>query len=251
VRQPGFAEIKRRVRRLLFRYRMIQPDDRIAVGLSGGKDSSFLLYLLNEFRHEFRWKFDLAAYRVIDPESPCHNIDGLDDCKTWCARLSVPLKVISPLKQDDAYEGKTASPCFKCAWRRKELLFRTITNDGYTTLALGHTAFDLAVTAMMNMMYHGNLETIPPVMEFFSGKIKVIRPISNITEDQVIRHHKRLKLPPPPPACHDYVGVARSNSEKRVRSMCEENPRALKNILTAAKRWPSDVLGEDQKVNPQ
>lgn len=242
MKQPGYSEIKRRIRRLVFKHRMIEPDDRVAVGLSGGKDSAFLLHILTVFREEFRWRFDLSAYRVIDRFSPCYTTAGIDACKTWCQEIGVPLKLIEPPDPQHHQKDSQTSACFKCAWRRKELLFKSITDDGIRNLAMGHTAFDLATTALMNMIYHGHLETMPPVMNFFSGKIKVIRPLSVVSEEQVLRQHRRLKLPPPPPACLSYVGEARANAEKWVREMLQENQHALFNINKAAERWPSDIM---------
>lgn len=246
MRQPGYSEIRRRVRRLIFAERMFSANDNVAVGLSGGKDSTFLLHLLRDFQDRFRWSFNLSAYRVVDPGSPCDDRAGLDACRHWCASMNVPLKIVSP--PPDKISSGDISPCFRCAWRRKELLFRTLNDDGIHILALGHTAFDLAVTAVMNMMFHGNLETMPPVMDFFNGNIKVIRPLSPVTELQVLRQHRRLHLPEPVSSCSATAGRARDRAETWVREMRSENPHAVRNILKAASRWPGSILKDS--VNP-
>ena len=243
MKQPGYSELKRRVLRLVFNHRMIEPGGVLAVGASGGKDSTFMIHLLNELKEKIRWDYSIVAYRVVDKHSPCHNTSDIDEFSSWCESLEVPLKLIAPPAPENV-EDENLSECFKCAWRRKEVLFRQIHADGIRTLALGHTAFDLAVTALMNMTFHGNLETMPPVMEFFKGEIKVIRPISVITERQVIRLHKRFNLPKPPPACQTNIGLARFNAENRMRDMLKENPHALYNVMKAARRWPSDIMND-------
>ncbi|MBN1295768.1 hypothetical protein JXA80_03245 [bacterium] len=253
ARQPGYAEIRRRVRRLIFSQSMFHAGDRVAVGYSGGKDSTFLLHLLRTFQDEFSWPFSLCALRVVDPDSPCHDESDVKTSKAWCESIGVPMIVLTPpgnpiateripVRGGPAFVPHPASACFRCSWRRKETLFRYMAGANLSILALGHTAFDLAVTAVMNMMYHGNLETMPAVMEFFNGAIRVIRPLSPVTEDQVIRHQRRLNLPASPPSCRSAVGAARAEVEQWVRAMVQSNPHAIRNILKAATRWSSQVL---------
>jgi len=237
IRGPNlntFNRFKHRITRNIHGFQMFRSGMRVAVGASGGKDSTLLLYTLVRIREDMDGKLDLKAFRVIDPDSPCVQSAGLSEFVQWCKSLNVPFERIKPGVPDDA-KGKEISACFRCAFRRREALFKASYSQGYRVLALGHTAFDLAVTALMNLVYHAELETMPPVMDFFDDKIRLIRPMFNIAEETVKRISRKLELPVPPPSCHRLVGQTRHRMEERVRELTRENRHAVPNILKAAK----------------
>jgi tRNA 2-thiocytidine biosynthesis protein TtcA len=224
------------VLRAIHRQALFRGDDRIAAAVSGGKDSTLMLYFLAQLRERFKGGFTLEAFRVIDEGSPCWNTSEINEFKTWCTELEVPLHLISA-KPDTPVNGRELSKCFRCAWRRRRALFTHAHERGFRVLSLGHSAFDLCVTAVMNLMLHGNLETMPIRMEFFQGAMTVIRPISMLTEPDILDAVKRLSLPEPPPACKDSVGVTRRQYEQMVRELSRKNRQIIPNILKAAKPW--------------
>ncbi|MBN1550918.1 hypothetical protein JW979_05600 [bacterium] len=237
------TRLEARVLRTLHRQQMIRDNRSIAVGVSGGKDSSLLLYLMARLRMFLRTPISLAAVRVIDIYSPCYEAESLSLFKNWCATLEVPLHLVPLSNRETSSEKKSSiSPCFRCAWRRREALFKYAHSINHKIIALGHTAFDLAVTALMNLTYHGALETMPAKLPFFQGELTVIRPLSMITEAEVYRAVKAIAMPPPPKACRDNIGQLRHEMENLLRNMLSANPNVIQNILKAATRWSPPEL---------
>ncbi len=234
----SFNNCEKRMLRSIHSRRMFQGGDRVAAGVSGGKDSTFMLYMLARLRNRIKGGFHLSAYQVVDEHSPCSIDIDRQAYSRWCDSLDIPFHIIRPA--NNVKPGSPSiSPCFLCARRRRKALFQRIHHDGFNILAFAHTSFDLAVTALMNLTKHGALETMPPALDFFQGKIRLIRPISVISVEDVIRFNRRIDAPPPPPSCPDTVGKARADMEQVVRNLTRENRYAVKNILRATARWES------------
>ena len=234
----NFSNIKKSILRTIHRQRLFKGGDRIAVGVSGGKDSNFLLYFLANHKDSFRQPYDLAAFRVLDPQSPCYQKSRVQEFSQWCQALSVPLHLINLPALD---RTNTKTTCFQCAWRRREALFKESARAGYPILALGHTAFDLAVTALMNLCLHGKLETMPPQMTFFQGAIRLIRPLCNVSESEIIRLSRKLKVPAPETSCIDSIGRTRHEMENHLRQIIREKPGILKNIIKGSSVWVDPI----------
>lgn len=233
-KRRSLRQVEREITAALHRSLVLRDDRRVCIGVSGGKDSTFLLAMLIRIRDQIRSGLELHAIHVSDSGSPCFHDGAFDAIRDYCLNRSVEVHVVAP------DQTQAAENCHRCAWRRREALFRTANDLGLTTVALGHSAYDLAVTALMNMLHHGNLETMPELMRFFDGRIRVIRPLASVTRDEILHHHHRLELPPPPPSCLREVGHVRAHCQELLDRALEKNPRALINVLKAASRWESD-----------
>ncbi len=231
-KRRSLSRIEHEVLSALHRTQVLRNSPRIAIGVSGGKDSTFLLAMLLRILPCVRNGLDLHAVHVRDPASPCFQDGSIDALGTWCAGKPIGFHIIEPLGEGEACEG-----CHRCAWRRREALFRYADQIGAGSVALGHSAYDLAVTALMNLMQHGQLDTMPELMPLFSGRIRVIRPLAGVTLDEILHHHRKLDLPSPPPSCREEVGRARAEAQKLLDRMLTIEPRALVNILRAAERF--------------
>ncbi len=241
----SLSQMERIVLRTIHRQQMFRSGDRVALGVSGGKDSTLMLYILARLQTAFRDGLNLTAFRVIDPDSPCHNQTDLDQFAQFCQHMDVPLVLITPASNHTTGDGnfnRRLPPCFRCSWRRRETLFKAAREHGIKIVALAHTAFDLAVTALMNLVVHGKMETMPPVLSFFHGEILLVRPLSWITEAQVIHLVNRLPLPPPPPPCSVIFGKTRNEMEKHLREILTKHPDATHKIIEASHRWTEEEI---------
>ncbi len=234
----SLAQIEKRVMRAIHKRQMFRGGDRIAVGVSGGKDSSLLLYILARLRHKFKTPFELEAFRVIDPESVCHRTGegSIKPFQMWCESMNIRLNLLYPEKKDVNY-AKALSPCFTCSRRRRETLFKEINTRGFQILALGHTAFDFAVTALMNIVYHGKLETMSPDISMFQNRIRIVRPLSVVSETEVLQVARKITGFTFERDCVSEIGQTRYRMELVVRSFLEINTAAVGNIIQAASQW--------------
>ncbi len=160
------------LRRAVEEHNMIQAGDRIAVGLSGGKDSAALLGALAAFRRFSPSPFELIAV-TVDMGA------GADymPMREYCEKLGVRYII----EQTQLYEiifveRKEKSPCSLCAKMRRGALNGVLVREGFNKLALGHHADDVAETLLMSMFYEGRLSTFKPVSAMTRSGITLIRP---------------------------------------------------------------------------
>ena len=177
-----FQKILSSLRRAVTDYKMIAEGDRIAVGLSGGKDSTALLAALKAYQRFSPERFELVAV-TIDMGA------GADyaPMQEFCDKLGV--RYI--LEKTDLYEiifveRKEKSPCSLCAKMRRGALNGVLNREGFNKLALGHNADDVAETLLMSMFYEGRLSTFKPVSEMTKSGITLIRPFIYTDEKDIV-----------------------------------------------------------------
>lgn len=173
----------RKVSRAIWDYQMIQPGDRILIGLSGGKDSLALLHLLASRKNWRREDYHLIA---------CHIKNSLDVAEGTaeklakvCKDLEVPLIALEGDPPTNLGGRKNLSPCFICARNRRKAMFQIAAQEGCQKLALGHHKNDIAQTLLMNLLWHGRHETMLPVQPMFDKSI--IRPLALVEEKEISR----------------------------------------------------------------
>lgn len=184
-KNKNYGKISKAVGEAAFRYRMFEPGERIAVGLSGGKDSLTLLRVLRD-----RQRISAIPYSLhpiyVDPgfDGGFHEALG-----TWCRSLGLDLTVEQTSHGPLAHsaENRKKSPCFLCALMRRKRLFRLSEDLGCKTLALGHTKDDIIETLFINMCYAGKIGTMVPRQDLFKGRFHIIRPLSLVDEQRIIK----------------------------------------------------------------
>lgn len=177
------------LRRAVETYRMLTPGDRVAVGLSGGKDSLALLCALALYRRFSAVSFTLLAL-TVDPGFPGSDYTALS---AFCEALEVPHVLIKSDIFRRVFESGAplpASPCAACARLRRGILLREARERDCTALALGHHEDDAAVTFLMNLLNEGRLGcfspvTVIPAEEGAGGEISVIRPLLYADESDI------------------------------------------------------------------
>ena len=173
-------------------YQMIDEGDRIAVGVSGGKDSLTLLVLLAELQKFYPRHFTLEAV-CIDM-----GLGGMDfsPVEALCNGLDVPFtRVETEIGKIIFDYRKEKNPCSMCAKMRRGALSNALVERGYNKVALGHHYDDAVETFMMSLLYEGRISCFQPVTYLDRTKVTQIRPMLYITEQQVAHFAERQKLP--------------------------------------------------------
>lgn len=179
------------VRRACEQYDLIENGDKIAVGVSGGKDSLVLLKAMKMFS-----KFSPKRFEVIGVTIDMFN--GKSDfskIEEWCKQNDIEYHII----KSDIYEivfeiRKEKSPCSLCSKLRRGMLCSEIKKLGCNKLALGHTSDDVVDTFFLSMFYEGRLSTIKPKSFMSRAGITVIRPLILLGEKEIIAEAKTLPV---------------------------------------------------------
>lgn len=170
---------------------LIEKGDKIAVGLSGGKDSLLLLKILAEYKKYNDSDFELIAITINQGKR------GTDFSilKDFCKKLDIPYFV----EESDIFEivfdlRKEKNPCSLCAKMRRGALCNKAKELGANKVALGHHANDLVETLLLSMMYEGRLSTFSAKTELTKTGITIIRPLVYLSEDEIIRATKNFPI---------------------------------------------------------
>jgi len=218
------------VTRAVGEFGLIEDGDRVAVAVSGGKDSRSLLDLLMRHRRKVPIHYDLVALHVVGTEA------GLPDLRPelqpWLVELGIDYRFV-PLKLPP--DEPLPLDCFRCSWNRRKALFTASVDAGCDTLAFGHHADDAAVTTLMSLMFNGRLETMEPRVAFFEGAVTVIRPLILLPEKELVRYAKAAGYPDRPP-CPQGKESKRAEIEAFLRRFGPEQEQIRTNLWRAARK---------------
>lgn len=219
-----------RVRRALDDYNMIADGDKIAIGISGGKDSLTLLYALAGLRKFYPKKYDLVAISV---DLGIAEIN-MSDVQKLCEKLEVPLTLISTQIGPIIFEErKESSPCSLCAKMRKGALNEAALNLGCNKVAYAHHMDDIIETMFLSMIYEGKFYTFPPVTKLDKTNLTVIRPLMYVLEADVIGFKNKYELPVVKNLCPADGYTRREYTKQLIRQINQENPGVKKRFFHA------------------
>jgi tRNA 2-thiocytidine biosynthesis protein TtcA len=210
-------KLLREAGRAIHDFRLIEPGDRILVGVSGGKDSFTLLHLLQELRKSAPVDFSLIACN-LDQGHP-----GFPAAKLEAYLRSTGVEAL--MLREDTYsivkrlvpEGKTA--CSVCSRLRRGILYKTALENGCTRIALGHHRDDLVESLLMSMLFTGKTRSMPPRLVSDDGRNVVIRPLCYAAEADIAEFAAQMKFPIIP--C-DLCGSQENLQRKRVKRLLTE-----------------------------
>jgi tRNA(Ile)-lysidine synthase TilS/MesJ len=217
------------VNKAVYEFEMISDGDRVAVAVSGGKDSLTLLKLLDKRRASAREKYSLSAIHLsgdgagpLDLPNP-KLIDWLDASGVpYITRpFFIPNGDTLPLN------------CHRCAWNRRKQLFEIANEMDCNVIALGHHADDLAETTLMNLLFHGRAETMPPVKHFFGGIFKVIRPMAYLPEKEITKFSRICGFPADDALCPLAYESQRQTARDFLTDLVRQHPDIRLNLLRA------------------
>jgi len=217
-------------------YKMLAPGDKIAVAVSGGKDSLTLLRLLIDRRAFAPIKYEVMAIH-IDMGYPKTIASKLEK---YFKKLNVEYKII----KSDILKNtpKSKINCFWCSWNRRRELFLAANKSGCTKIALGHHMDDIAETFLLNLFFQGEISTMKPKQELFKGKITLIRPLAYVQEKLIKRFAKDSKLGHDTCVCPHSVTSNRARMGDIIKGLEKVCPDIKKNIFRSLKRVKRDYL---------
>lgn len=220
-------------RQAIDEYGMIEDGDKIAVGISGGKDSLTLLYALSELRRFYPAKFEIMAV-TVDVGF------GMDfkQIEKMCDSLDVPYAIVNTqIKQIVFDEKKEKNPCSLCAKLRKGALYRELKKRGFNKIAYAHHKDDVINTLFLSLLYEGRIQTLETKTYLDGMDITVIRPLIYVSEADVIGFVKKYNLPVVKNSCPVDGYTKREYVSELVNQINRENKGAKKRIFTAVENY--------------
>lgn len=224
-----------RIRAAMEKYNMIEDGDRIAVGLSGGKDSVALLAALAEMRRFYPKKFDVIAITV---DMRFDNTDtDFSLLEEFCKRIDVPFVVKRTELADIIFNiRKESNPCSLCAKMRRGILHDVAVENGCNKVALGHHMDDAVETFFMNLLKGGNISSFFPVTYMSRKDLYIIRPMVLASEALVAGAVKHSDLPVVKSKCPMDKTSEREKTKELVRMLNKEYPQLREKVIGALQR---------------
>ena len=234
------------IRKAVDDYNMIENGDKIAVGLSGGKDSITLLMGLKALQRFYPKNFELIAIS-INPGFDFFNSDFLHET---CNNIGVPfIEEISHIKEIVFDIRKEKNPCSLCANLRRGILNSTAIREGCNKIALGHNEDDVLETFLLNLLYGGSINTFAPVSYMDRSKITLIRPLIYAPEKSIRAFVKKNNIETMSKCCPMDGASKREDMKNLLFSFQKEIPTVKKNLYGAIQRsnikgWRKDNINK-------
>ena len=226
------------LRRAIDDYNMIRKGEKIAVALSGGKDSMLMLEAMKKLSAYHPAEFSVFALFI---DLGFENID-IDALKNHCERLDIPLVIrktdIAPLVFKTRQES---NPCSLCAKMRRACLHDAARENGAETIALGHHRDDAIETFVMNLIFEGRIGCFQPVTYLDRKDVRVIRPMVYLTEQQIKNAVERCKITPVKNPCPMDHASKRQEVKDLLQRAEEKYPGIQEKLFGAIQR--SDLDG--------
>lgn len=219
-----------RVRRAVDDYHMIESGDKIAVGISGGKDSLTLLYALSGLMRFYPNSFSVHAV-TVDLGFQNMDLRGIEDL---CQKLHVPYTIVKTEIGKIIFEDrKEANPCSLCAKMRKGALNQAVKEAGCNKVAYAHHKDDVVETMLMSLIFEGRFHTFSPVTYLDRSELTVIRPLIYMNEADVIGFVNKQSLPVVKSPCPADGYTKREYCKQLLRNLNRENPGVKERMFTA------------------
>ncbi len=223
-------------------YKMISCGDKIAVGVSGGKDSVMLLKVLCELKRFYPEDFTVVAI-TLDMEFD-NEAGDFSEIKKLCNQYGVEYVIKSTALYEIIFNiRKEKSPCSLCSKMRRGILHDTAKELGCNKIALGHHLDDAAETFMMNLLVESRVGCFAPVTYLSRKDITMIRPMIYVRETAVEEAVKRLSLPVIPSKCPVNEKTKREDMKKLLSELSAKYEDVPERIIGAMQRGDIDRWG--------
>jgi tRNA 2-thiocytidine biosynthesis protein TtcA len=219
----------RRVGKAIHEFQMIREGDRIAVGVSGGKDSLALLNALLLLQKRSPVRFDVLAF-TVEQGKFTRPIEPLAE---YMKAREVHWKYYRDEASFQLLEDQPDHGCDLCSRYRRRAVYEIAAELGANVVALGHTADDFCEALLRNTMYTGRLSALPAVTWSRTGEFRLIRPLVYVAEEITSAYAEEGGVPLIPCVCSWKTGTVRRSLRGFLDDVKKEHPRVLENILSA------------------
>lgn len=216
-------------------YELIAPGDRIAVCISGGKDSMLMAKLLQLLQRHSDVPFE-AVNLVMDPG---YNAVNRQKIESNAALLHIPVTIFET-NIFDVTSGIEQSPCYLCARMRRGYLYSKARELGCNKIALGHHFDDAVETFLLSLVYEGRISCFQPVTHMTRTGVDQIRPMLYAGEGRIANLAKALALPIVENPCPEDRGSKRYEIKQFIRTMSQTYPDLRSKVFGAIQRAPLD-----------
>ncbi len=221
------------MRKAIEEYKMIEEGDKIAVCLSGGKDSITMLHAFKNLQIFYPKKFDIIAVSV-NPGFEFFDTRFLEDI---CNKIDVPLFIEKSNAKEIVFDiRKEKNPCSLCANLRRGVINSIANREGCNKIALGHNQDDVLETFLLNLLYAGNIGTFSPVSYMDRSKVTLIRPLVYTPEKEIRRYVKRNDISVMPKVCPMDGTSKREDMKNLIFSLSKNIPMIRANLFGAIQR---------------
>lgn len=222
-------------------FNLVEEGDKIAVGVSGGKDSLLLCKLFQELKKDKSKNFEVTFISM----NPGFEAIDMKEFKENLKVLDIPCDIFESNIWEVAFKEDPLNPCFLCAKMRRGVLYKKVEELGYNKLALGHHFDDVIETTMINMFYAGTVKTMKPKVLSTSGKMQLIRPLVYVKERDIIAYTKKNEINAMSCGCpieSGKVDSKRKEVKKLLSDLEKSNPNIKQSIFNSLKNVNIDYI---------
>lgn len=225
-------QLLRQIGGLNERFNLIEPNDRVMVCVSGGKDSYAMAHLLDDLRRRSPVPFTMVCVNLDQghPGFPAHTL------RAWFEEQGYEHRMLSQdtykIVLEKVPEGRTF--CSLCSRLRRGILYNAAVELGCTKIALGHHREDLLETLLLNLFFAGQIKSMPPRLRSDDGRNTVIRPLAWCAEEDLARYAEAMRFPILPcDLCGSQENLQRKQMKALLARLEEQNPKIKGNMLAA------------------
>lgn len=217
-------------RRAIDDYQLIEENDKIAVGISGGKDSLTMLYALQGLKRFYPKKFSIVGV-TVDLGFPGFQLEGIQNL---CRQLEVPYHVVKTDIGSIIFDQrKETNPCSLCAKMRKGALNQAVKELGCNKVAYAHHKDDVVETMLLSLIFEGRFHSFSPKTYLDRMDLTVIRPLLYVDEYDVVGFQKKYQLPVSKNPCPADGHTKREYAKELLTQLTRENPGVKERMFSA------------------
>ena len=249
IRKKFSKTIWSRFTAAIIEYKLVEPNDKIAVCISGGKDSMLMAKLFQELKRHNKFPFELV-YLVMDPG---YSVENRDVIESNARKLNIPITVFETDIFDSVYNVEKY-PCYLCARMRRGYLYKKAKQLGCNKIALGHHYDDVIETILMGMLYGGQVQTMMPKLHSTNYEgMELIRPLYLVREAEIKHWRDYNKLNFIQCACrftdtcttcspNSNTGSKRQEIKELIAKLKKINPQIESNIFHSVENVNLDTI---------